>query len=83
MPMTLPNWVVTSVQANDDYTLDLAFHDGKNGRFDMKPYLGSQAFSPLKDIGLFKMAHLECGTVVWNDFIDIAPERLWSDCVPL
>ena len=79
--MTVAYWVVKSVSANDDHTLDLVFADGKAGRFDMNPYLESRAFAPLKSAQLFKLAHVECGTVVWNDSIDIAPERLYEECV--
>lgn len=29
------------------------------------------------------LAHADFGTVVWNDMVDIAPERLYEDGVPL
>ena len=79
--MTTPRWVVTSVKANDDYTLDLVFADGKAGRFDMTAHLNDRVYSPLKRIAFFRLARIECGTVVWNDDIDIAPELLWEGCV--
>jgi len=83
MRMAEANWIVKSVRANDDHTLDLVFADGRTGRFNMNPYLESRAFAPLKSVGFFKLAHVECGTVVWNDNVDIAPERLYEECVEL
>lgn len=77
----MPPWSVKSVVANSDHTLDLSFADGSTGRFDMTPLLASRAFAPLANVGLFKLAHVECGTVVWNDRIDIAPEYLYERAV--
>ena len=35
-----------------------------------------------RDVELFMKAHVAYDTVVWSDDIDIAPERLYSDCTP-
>lgn len=70
---------VVEVTPNVDRSLDIVFDDGKSGTFDMAPYIEFPAFEPLKDLGVFMQARVEAGTVVWNDEIDIAPERLYSD----
>ena len=81
--MTEPRWVVKDVKANDDYTLMLSFADGKKGIYDVKPWLKYKIFEPLKNKGLFSLAKIECGSVVWNDDIDIDPEILYQDSRPV
>ena len=76
--MDLPKWVVTSVTANDDFTLTVTFADNTNRLFDAKPLLEKPVYEKLKNPAFFKTADVECGTVVWNDDIDIAPEHLYE-----
>ena len=56
---------VTSVRANDDFSLDLKFNDGSLKRFDAKPYLDYEVFRELKDLNYFKKVDLAFGTVQW------------------
>jgi hypothetical protein len=70
---------VIAVEALPDYCLILTFENNEHKRFDMKPYLNAKVFEPLKNVGFFKLAHVDYGTVVWTDEIDIAPETLY-DC---
>lgn len=76
-------WSVVSVVPHEDYTIDVEFHDGKRGRFDVSYLLQWPVFEPLKNKELFMAARASHGTVVWNEDIDIAPETLYRDCVPL
>ena len=43
----------------------------------MKPLLSFPAFSALTEQNLFMKAHIEYGTVVWNDEIDLSPDTLY------
>ena len=70
---------VFSVQANDDYTLDLKFDDGSNRRFDVKPYLEYGIFNELKDRNYFKKVRVAFGTVQWPNDQDIGPETLYLE----
>jgi hypothetical protein len=74
---------VVSVTAQTDYTLLLVFENGERRRFDMKPLLNKKPFSRLKDSALFLKATVAYGTVVWPGSIDIAPETLWDESVPV
>ncbi len=74
---------VTDVKALPDYRLSLSFEDGKRGTFDMSAYLDMPIFRPLKAAQLFNLAFADHGTVAWPGGIDIAPERLWTDCQPV
>ena len=74
---------VVEVKPLEDYRLLVVFEDGKRGIFDSSPYLDGEVFKPLRDRSLFRAATISYGTVVWPGEIDIAPERLYTDMVPL
>ena len=78
-----PNWFVDNVKANDDYTLLLTFITGEKKIFDFKPLLEDYYFGPLKNIDFFKKAHISGRSVIWNDEIDIAPEYLYENSIPI
>jgi hypothetical protein len=40
---------IAEVIPKDDYMLYIKAEDGKTGLFDVKPYLDSEVFAPLKD----------------------------------
>lgn len=73
--------VVTEVRALDDFRLALQFQDGKQGVFDMKPYLGKGIFKDLENPGYFSLVGIDNGTASWPNGADMAPERLYTDCV--
>ncbi|MEI6286778.1 MAG: DUF2442 domain-containing protein [Bacillota bacterium] len=77
-----PAWVVNKVTPCEDYTLLLTFCTGEMRLFDAKPLLTKGIFIPLKDIHLFMRAKASCGTVIWTDELDIAPEYLYEHSKP-
>lgn len=70
--------VVTQVRVPGAYRLQLMFSNGEKREFDMQPYLEFPVFRPLKNQGLFELASVNYGTVVWPGEIDIAPETLYQ-----
>lgn len=69
-----------SVQAHEDFTLELTYVNGELRSYDMEPLLDTYPFSLLNhSYEMFKLAHLDGVTVVWNDLIDIAPEELYHN----
>ena len=76
--MNVPHWVVMEVTARPDYTLFLHFADGKTGAFNAAPLLEKPIYKSLQSPDFFLTAHVECGTVVWSDEVDIAPEYLYE-----
>lgn len=74
---------VTHVAALPGYRILVTFEDGKRGVYDMTPLLDRGVFRRLRDEALFRRASVDYGTVVWPGGLDVAPETLWSDCVPV
>lgn len=72
---------VTEVRPLDDFHLRLRFQGGKQGTFDMRPYLGKGVFKELENPGYFSLVSVENGTASWPNGADMAPERLYTDCV--
>lgn len=70
---------VISAKANDDFTLDLEFDDGKFKRFDVKPYLDFPVFRELKNLNYFKNIRIAFGTVQWQNEQDISPDTLYLE----
>lgn len=80
--MKVPAWVVKDVQPNEDYTLLLTFADGEKKIYNARPLLDKEIYSKLRNPAFFLCAKAECGTVVWNNDIDIAPEHLYECSEP-
>jgi hypothetical protein len=74
---------IVSVRPMENYTLWLKFSSGETKYFDFAPLLREKAFSPLKDLSVFRCVYLEYGVLAWNDgAIDIAPEYLYEYGLP-
>jgi hypothetical protein len=60
------------------YCLRLTFSDGTRKAVDVHPLLHGPVFEPLRDPIYFARVELDpiCGTVVWPNGADIAPEAL-------
>lgn len=81
--MKNPVWVVTEVKAKEDYTLLITFTGGVQRIYNARPLLEKAIYSPLKNLAFFLGAKADCGTVIWNDDIDIAPEHLYECSLPV
>ena len=60
------------------HSLRLTFNDGTAKQVDVHPLLDGPIFEPLRDPAYFSLATLDpiCGTVVWPNGADFAPEAL-------
>ena len=74
---------VTTVKVQPDYQLDLQFQNGEMRRFDMRPLLALKPWNRIAGPHLFERVRVEYGTVVWPGEIDIAPETLYDDSIPI
>jgi hypothetical protein len=71
---------VTSAEWAGGYRLSLRFSDGTSKVVDVRPLLNGPVFQPLQDEQFFSQGTLDkvCGTVVWPNGADFAPEALKS-----
>jgi len=69
---------ITSARLVGAHQLELEFNDGVTSVVDLLPMLKEPLFEPLIDPADFATVQLdpECGTVVWPDGADFAPEAL-------
>jgi Protein of unknown function (DUF2442) len=74
---------VVRLKTTPDFRLELGFENGEQRRFDMRPLLTMRPWSRIATEQLFHRATVAHGTVIWPGEIDIAPETLYDDSVPL
>ncbi|WP_435016046.1 DUF2442 domain-containing protein [Tundrisphaera sp. TA3] len=70
---------IREAKACGPHSLKLTFSDGVSKRIDVGPLLDGRMSEPLRDPAFFAQAALDpvCGTVVWPNGADFAPEALY------
>lgn len=74
---------VVAVYPRAGFQLDIEFENGERRRFDMRPLLCVKPWNRIATPALFECVQVNYGTVVWPGEIDIAPETLYDDSIPL
>ena len=74
---------VKNARAIDGSKLYLRFEDGKRGIYDMAPLLSEGVFRKLTDRTLFDSVRSDGFTAVWPNGLDVAPEELYENALPL
>ena len=74
---------VVSVAALDGHALSLQFDNGEHRRMDVRPYLAYSVFERLRDPGFFALAQADHGTVSWPGGIDLDPDSVFLESVPV
>lgn len=77
---------VVKVEPLDGFRLALDFEVGRerermSGVFDMTPYLDKGVFKRIADPCEFAKVYSDGTTACWPGDLDMAPERLYTDCV--
>ncbi len=69
---------INAAEVRDDHCLYLVFNDGTKNVVDLSSILDGPIFEPLRDPCFFSRMELDpvCGTVVWPNGADVAPEAL-------
>jgi hypothetical protein len=70
---------IITVKANDDWTLDVAFNDGAQRRFDVRPLLDCEAFTDLRNIEIFKSIHNGGYFIEWDNEADLSADTLYLE----
>jgi hypothetical protein len=76
-------WDVKRVRPLDDYRIFVELEDGREGIFDLKPYLNHGVFRELQDKNYFSQVDIVFGAVTWPHEQDIAPETLVAGLMPM
>lgn len=72
-----------SVTALPGRVLRVRFVNGELRDFDVKPLLGRKCYLPLESDVLFQTVGVSHGVVQWANGLDIDPEWLYEDSVPV
>ena len=67
---------IVEIVPKDNYMLYIKAEDGKAGLFDIKPYLESEAFAPLKDRIEFERIHNGRYFVEWGCGADLSADTI-------
>jgi hypothetical protein len=70
---------VKNAKILDEYSVLLAFENGEEKIFDMKPYLEYQVFKPLKDYKEFRAFRIVDGTIEWNCGADLSTDTFYIE----
>lgn len=71
---------ISEAQVCGPHSLRLTFSDGTTKQVNVHPLLDGAIFEPLQDPAYFASGTLDsiCGTVVWPNGADFAPEALYE-----
>ncbi|PPD33583.1 MAG: hypothetical protein CTY19_07495 [Methylomonas sp.] len=67
---------ISEVIPQDNYILYIKCEDGQAGVFDVKPYLDSEAFSPLKDKAEFEKIQNGKYFIEWKCGADLSADTI-------
>lgn len=67
---------IVTVRTNDDWTLEVAFNDGAERRYDVKPLLECEAFAERRNISIFRRIRNGGYFVEWDNEADLSAEKL-------
>jgi hypothetical protein len=67
---------IAEIIPKDNYMLYIKAEDGITGIFDVKPYLDSEVFAPLKEEGEFKRIHNGKYFIEWDCGADLSIDTI-------
>lgn len=67
---------IVEIIPKDNYTLYIRTEDGTTGLFDVKPYLESEVFAPLKDRTEFERIHNGKYFIEWDCGADLSMDTI-------
>ena len=67
---------ITEIIPKDNYVLHIKTENGEEGLFDIKPYIDSEAFAPLKDRNEFEKIYNGIYFVEWDCGADLSADTI-------
>lgn len=74
---------IAEVIPKEDRILYIKVEDGRSGLFDVKRYLDSEAFSPLKNEAAFRRVRNGKYFVEWECGADLSADTIYAQWTPL
>jgi hypothetical protein len=74
---------VVAVTPIEGHLLLLQFNNGDRRRMDVSPYLAYPVFERLRDLAFFALVRADHGTVHWPGGIDLDPDSVYLESVPV
>jgi len=74
---------VIAVIPIEGHALLLRFNNGEQRRMDVDPYLAYAVFERLREPAFFARAQADHGTVSWPGGIDLDPDSVYLESVPV
>ena len=75
--------IIAEILPKENYLLYVKSDDGQTGLFDVKPYLDSEAFSPLKDRIEFQRIRNGKYFVEWGCGADLSADTIYARWSPV
>ena len=72
---------ITHALPHGDHSL--MFENGEQRAFDLKPYLDTPVFAPLRDLDLFRQVHVVYGSLEWPGGRDFTYDLFYAASMPL
>ena len=73
---------IAEIIPKENHMLYIKADDGQTGLFDVSPYLGSDAFAPLKDRSEFERIHNGRYFIEWDCGADLSADTIQTRWVP-
>ena len=74
---------VIAVTPLEGHALLVQFNNVEQRRLDVSPYLVYPVFERLRELGFFALTQTDHGTVTWPGGIDLAPDSVYLDSLPV
>lgn len=74
---------VSYVKYKPHYRLIVTFSNNEVKEFDLRQYLDYPVYEPLRDEAFCKKVKAKDGVVLWDDVIDIDPDTIYLESVPV
>ncbi len=74
---------VTAVTPLEEHALLLTMNNGELRRMDVRPYLEYAVFEKLRGPAFFALVQADHGTVTWPGGIDLDPDSVYLESVPV
>jgi hypothetical protein len=73
---------IIAVEPIDNYSLRIELSNGKEGVFDVSPYLNKGIFEELKNPGYFRLVKTHFGGITWPNQQDFSADTVAFEMIP-